>query len=190
MIANKCGWCNSELNNLAHPLQKFCNNKCRKKYNRQYIKEYMKKNYHKYKKNILVTSRKWRTRHPRYMKEWVKKHPKYRDKWVKDNSEHIRKYFRNYIRKLKEEKPDQFMKYRFRCCVYEGISLSIYEKLTGKCAIKDCGFSITVDLHHIDKNKDNNEISNLIGLCPSHHQVIHRLNYRLVKQENSWVLTK
>lgn len=39
------------------------------------------------------------------------------------------------------------------------------------CAV--CGFDKIVAIHHIDENKKNNEPSNLIPLCPNHHEMVH-----------------
>jgi hypothetical protein len=30
-----------------------------------------------------------------------------------------------------------------------------------------------VDVHHLDENRDNNDIYNLIPLCPTHHRYWH-----------------
>ena len=59
---------------------------------------------------------------------------------------------------------------------FNGLSLKVYNKLTEKCLI--CGFKKAVDLHHLDNNKQNNSIKNLIGLCPNHHRMIHDFKYR------------
>jgi hypothetical protein len=56
------------------------------------------------------------------------------------------------------------------------ISIDLYKKITKKCLL--CGFDKVVDLHHLDKNKKNNSESNLIGLCPNHHRMIHQQKYR------------
>jgi len=40
-----------------------------------------------------------------------------------------------------------------------------------KCAI--CGFDKIVAIHHIDENHDNNSPTNLIPLCPNHHEMVH-----------------
>lgn len=36
-----------------------------------------------------------------------------------------------------------------------------------------CGENKIVSVHHYDENHNNNEISNLIPLCPTHHQYVH-----------------
>jgi len=39
------------------------------------------------------------------------------------------------------------------------------------CAI--CGFDKIVAIHHIDETHSNNDPSNLIPLCPNHHEMYH-----------------
>jgi hypothetical protein len=56
------------------------------------------------------------------------------------------------------------------------ISVEIYNKITQKCVI--CGFDKIVDLHHLDKNRENNSEENLIGLCPNHHKMIHHIQFK------------
>lgn len=56
------------------------------------------------------------------------------------------------------------------------IDLETYKKITQKCAI--CGFEKIIDLHHLDCNKENNSLNNLIGLCPNHHKMIHHSFFR------------
>ena len=128
---------------------------------------------------------------------------KYREKsteiarlWRKRNPDKMRQY---YIRRRSRmgvqdiEKKKEYMKEygkKYRCFKNMGLTFDIYEKMTKKCSIKDCRFSLTVDLHHIDKDKNNNNVSNLIGLCPSHHQLIHRYGYKLEQAEDTWILIK
>ena len=57
-----------------------------------------------------------------------------------------------------------------------GIDTGIYKKITEKCVL--CGFDKVVDLHHLDQNKKNNSTTNLIGLCPNHHKMLHDFRYR------------
>ena len=56
------------------------------------------------------------------------------------------------------------------------VDLKTFRKTTQRCAI--CGFDKIVDLHHIDKHKENNSPKNLIGLCPNHHRMINNYNFR------------
>ena len=51
--------------------------------------------------------------------------------------------------------------YRTKCFLY-------HKK---ECII--CGENKIVAVHHYDENHDNNEIDNLIPLCPTHHQYVH-----------------
>ncbi len=40
-----------------------------------------------------------------------------------------------------------------------------------KCVV--CGFDKVLEVHHLDKNRDNNSKENLVPLCPNHHRMIH-----------------
>jgi len=42
-----------------------------------------------------------------------------------------------------------------------------------KCAFCDYSVKKVLQVHHKDKNRDNNDLSNLIVLCPTHHREIH-----------------
>ena len=56
-----------------------------------------------------------------------------------------------------------------------------------KCII--CGESDAVDVHHLDKNRKNNSIDNLIPLCPTHHAYCHRgLFYKIEEQINNYLI--
>lgn len=57
-----------------------------------------------------------------------------------------------------------------------GVTPEQYKQITNKCVI--CGFTDIVDLHHIDGNSKNNSKTNLIGVCPNHHRMIHEYKYR------------
>jgi ribosomal protein S27E len=37
-----------------------------------------------------------------------------------------------------------------------------------------CKESNILDIHHVDEDRDNNEINNLVFLCPNHHAAYHR----------------
>lgn len=56
------------------------------------------------------------------------------------------------------------------------LDMTTYHKITNKCIV--CGFSTVVDLHHLDNNRKNNLIENLVGLCPNHHRMIHNIKHK------------
>jgi len=57
---------------------------------------------------------------------------------------------------------------------YRGAALRQYDN---KCKI--CGYNIVevLEVHHIDGNRKNNKMSNLVILCPTHHKE-YTLNIR------------
>jgi len=57
-----------------------------------------------------------------------------------------------------------------------GLDYEVYKKITEKCII--CEFDKFVVLHHLDQDRKNNSTSNLVGLCPNHHQMLHTMKYR------------
>ncbi len=52
------------------------------------------------------------------------------------------------------------------------LGLEQYRSLTRACLI--CGFDKVVDLHHLDHNRTNNSVDNLVPLCPNHHKMLHK----------------
>ena len=56
------------------------------------------------------------------------------------------------------------------------ITISTYKRLTKECVI--CGFDKIVEIHHMDFNKNNNEETNLVGLCPNHRRMARIFRYR------------
>jgi len=71
--------------------------------------------------------------------------------------------------------------YRTTCFLY-------HEK---KCVV--CSEDKIVDVHHYDENKHNNNIENLIPLCPTHHAYWHSRYKNIVKDKvekyrNSFIL--
>lgn len=55
---------------------------------------------------------------------------------------------------------------------YRKICFSKWKK---ECVI--CKFDKVVDVHHLDHNNKNNDINNLIPLCPNHHMMLHTKKY-------------
>ena len=58
------------------------------------------------------------------------------------------------------------------------------------CALRVCGETTYVELHHIDENRENNDPANLIALCDMHHKMTHdgkidRKSLRLYKERLS-----
>jgi len=54
-----------------------------------------------------------------------------------------------------------------------------------KCII--CGFDKIVAIHHIDENRKNNKPSNLIPLCPNHHEMVHsKWKHEVLPFINEW----
>lgn len=50
-----------------------------------------------------------------------------------------------------------------------------------KCII--CGEKLMIDIHHYDRNRENNNPENLIPICATHHRYIHHNeNYYIVKE--------
>jgi hypothetical protein len=54
---------------------------------------------------------------------------------------------------------------------YKSLRNSINSLTSGsQCCI--CGYNLCIDLHHIDGDRKNNNISNIASLCPNHHREI------------------
>lgn len=75
----------------------------------------------------------------------------------------------NYVFHLDKTKAGQYRK-------DHNIDIETYKRITSECLI--CGFDKVVDLHHLDENKKNNSESNLVGLCPNHHKMLHDFKWR------------
>ena len=56
------------------------------------------------------------------------------------------------------------------------IDNTLYQKITSQCIL--CGFDKIIDLHHLDHNHENNNPSNLVGLCPNHHKMLHHRSFQ------------
>lgn len=58
---------------------------------------------------------------------------------------------------------------------YSDVCLEHWEP---KCAI--CGWDLCIEVHHIDRNRMNNEPQNLIPLCPNHHKLTQKREHKAV----------
>ena len=69
---------------------------------------------------------------------------------------------------------------------YTTITFNNWER---KCVI--CGFDKIVEVHHLDENHNNNEPTNLVPLCPNHHQMVHsKWKCEVIEQINETVQNK
>ena len=46
-----------------------------------------------------------------------------------------------------------------------------------------CGEDKIVTVHHMDGNHQNNDITNLVPLCPTHHQYWHSKYRNLIREK-------
>src|SRR3989338_4881491 len=131
-----CAWCGAKFEPY-HPRQTFCGLPCRKLLERKYMREYMRKNLHKYKERYCAYSK-------------LKYHlfPGHRHEY------YIKRKLAGKIPPLSLKRLESMRRYsrthsRIR---YYPLDSVTYDKITEKCAIENCGFSLTVDLHHIEES--------------------------------------
>ena len=108
---------------------------------------------------------------PSTIQKWVKRH----GIEVKDHSEQWARKSKSGILVVKE---DQFDMKAYREQIQLGVNLSkrtlqYIKDIVGSC--QSCGYDQTLDLHHIDEDRANNEPDNHVILCPNCHALIHRL---------------
>lgn len=60
---------------------------------------------------------------------------------------------------------------------YQTIAEKFHKK---ECIV--CGVTDILDVHHLDENRQNNDPSNLVFLCPNDHYRLHRNNDERVKK--------
>lgn len=56
-----------------------------------------------------------------------------------------------------------------------------FDKWGKACVV--CGELVAVHAHHIDKNRKNNSLNNLMPLCANHHYYIHSEHFYLIKEQ-------
>jgi len=68
---------------------------------------------------------------------------------------------------------------------YQSLKLSKIRGTTGlECCI--CGYNKHIDLHHIDGNNKNHNISNIASLCPNHHREVEAGEHKDVQVFSIW----
>ena len=83
--------------------------------------------------------------------------------------------------KFANMRPEHYGKVLSRNSNYRDLAFREYGT---KCAI--CGFDEDIDMlevHHIDENRDNNIVENLIPLCPMCHKKLTTHKYKLINRE-------
>ena len=70
-----------------------------------------------------------------------------------------------------------------------GTGSTVYRNKFEDCELicKRCGykeFTCSVDIHHIDENRNNNDIINLIPLCKCCHLALHNKKWKLEELQN------
>jgi hypothetical protein len=68
----------------------------------------------------------------------------------------------------------EFISNRVVAKIGEAKSYPIVAKRAGLNCCCICGESEVLDIHHLDEDRYNNDISNLVPICPTHHAYIHR----------------
>ena len=66
--------------------------------------------------------------------------------------------------------------FRWAKSSYKTLCFKYKEK---KCIV--CGEDKIVEVHHYDENHKNNDIKNLIPLCPTHHKYMHSKYKSIIK---------
>ena len=74
--------------------------------------------------------------------------------------------------KTKKLKPSLIndMRYKYK----RQVDTQDYIFLTAFCNACDLNEPEVIEIHHIDKDRSNNNISNLVSLCPTCHKLHHR----------------
>ncbi len=54
---------------------------------------------------------------------------------------------------------------------YRALAYRNYEKVCAKCGYNE--YPEILEVHHIDENRENNKLENLIVLCPNCHRKVH-----------------
>jgi len=108
-----------------------------------------------------------------WIKDWTSKNPekrkKHRRKEYLKNHDRYLKYGKVYSSEHKIEKK-KYDKKHFRNKHFGGNYEDVLSRDNNQCQM--CG-SKKILIHHIDENRDNNEITNLITLCRECHPKIH-----------------
>lgn len=122
-------------------------------------------------------AKEWREKNPERFKAtqkecYLKRHKYYLKKAAEYRAKH-KKERKKYDKKRKNEEPHR--------------KLLLQSKIPIRCKL--CGINeninfIQMSVHHVDGNKKNNDISNLVWICESCHQYLHNskgIHSKLIK---------
>ena len=73
-----------------------------------------------------------------------------------------------------------------RIYISSNIKAEVFSRSQRACENPDCHFKETIHIHHIDMNKNNNNLNNLIVLCLNCHQKAHH-GTLTTSQLRNWV---
>ena len=65
-----------------------------------------------------------------------------------------------------------------RVRIKAALKKKVYEKCKGKCAHKGCKQTRFLQIHHKNQKNSDNNLSNLVLLCPNHHAEAHSKEFR------------
>lgn len=78
------------------------------------------------------------------------------------------------------------IKYKYK----HKLDIEDYVYLTSFCRYCEINEPSIIEIHHIDRNRNNNNISNLIGLCPTCHKLLHRGIIDIFNKDGMIFITK
>lgn len=214
-IETRCNICHKPLIRYKKSKHYFCSNKCKEVYNK--INRFLKYEIYNCKecgkeferqKSLNKDKEKLYCSKKCYHND-LRKRGKEKRKFVKCSN--CDKEFEKFLVYVKRNRIHHYCskkcyyEYRKKCVdyssKYRSVALKIYEHKCGNCGwtngIDDC-----LDVHHIDENRHNNNVENLIILCPTCHGILTRgwgelvnrkiklLEYKKIKEKKFRLIRK
>lgn len=82
-------------------------------------------------------------------------------------------YEKDYFSRPENKRKNAIWSYRHKLRKIFNLSKDEYNKITKKCSVNGCNWKHHIEIHHKDQNKNNNNKSNFVALCPNHHRLLH-----------------
>lgn len=153
------------------------------KRNPEKVKQYRKKYRENHKEKLHLQSKIWRKKNPDKCKEYCSNY--YNNNKKKENNRCKLWQKKNHEKVLNGSNRRRFGGNRFKvlerdnyCCRYCGMTQEMHFICFGK----------RLYVHHIDENKHNNKMLNLITLCIRCHRIVHNskiINWKLSKNNEN-----